>query len=1130
MSEKKRVKTRWRATATLLAILGVCLLAISVAGSGVLSSPAAPPVAGQAKEKKEDIFNGKFSSKDISLDVNQTVDVSFTMHPTMDAPDTVIKLDIPDDFVKVVKGNTVWKGDVKKGETVKLDFSLVAIQDIDTTLKLDVKAQPLGKDYDYSYYLHFGTSGAKYDKSKGGKLKKISLEGAAPASPGVIKPPLDPSPKPETGPSSEPSSESSSAVASADSTSGPQTPGAGQIEIKGQLQYLNEDGGYSPARYTLVWLRDEDLFGDEWVESQWTDGDGRYDFIVSNDDGFLQGGRDPYVQYYAEGQWGWIGKDGSDNTYFWSDYKTGDDVPSGYVHDYGVRVPTSANESLQAGDAVFTELQWVYWAGTSWERPTKVTVNWPIEDWPHSHGDNIHLPDKATAGWDHVTVHHEYGHSIMWTLYGNSWPDGAVFSSHWVTMEGNLQAAWTEGFAEFMQCAVDNDANNLQSVGQNIETNDWYNEHDAGDMDGANVEGEVASILWDINDPTNTSDNDGMSWGFDDIFWVLQSGDAGVDDNPNSPLDFWDDWLSRWPDLTTSAGPLSTTYWQYGIDKDYYSPTGGSIVINSGAAYTTSRTVSLALSASDYGSGIKEMRFSNDWGSTWSSWLPYATPYSYYMPSAGDGYKFVDVQFRDYTGKTTTAGAIYSGITLDTVAPTGSISINSGAASTNSTAVTLNLTYADATTGVSQVRYSNDGVWDTELWMAPSATKAWTLTSGDGTKTVYYQVKDHAGLVSSYSDTITLNTNGSVSVNSGATYTTTRMVTLSLTPPNPVSADLVMIANEPSFTGRPWISFSATKDWWVTGGEGGKTVYVKYKDNAGNISEVSIDTITLDYTKPTGSISIEGGASYINFQTVALSLAADDITSGMDQMMIANNPSFTGAAWEAYSSTKIWALLAQDGYNTVYIKYKDKAGNISGAYSDVVFVDSKAPTGSISINSGADYCISRQVTLTLSAADAVPSSGITYIMLSNDASFAGSSWVPFATSKSWWLSSGDGAKTVYYKIKDKSGNISQVYLDSITLDSKAPTGSVVINNGDAATISRQVTLTLTATDPFPSSGVPYVMISNDPAFTGAAWVAYAPTKSWWLTTGAGAKTVYVKYKDMVGFESIAYSDSIQYAP
>ena len=97
-----------------------------------------------------------------------------------------------------------------------------------------------------------------------------------------------------------------------------------------------------------------------------------------------------------------------------------------------------------------------------------------------------------------------------------------------------------------------------------------------------------------------------------------------------------------------------------------------------------------------------------------------------------------------------------SNIELDKTAPTGAISINSGASTTSSTSVTLSLTYADALSGVNQVRYSNDNTWASVVWENAAATKAWNLTSGDGTKTVYYQVRDNAGLISTFSSTITL--------------------------------------------------------------------------------------------------------------------------------------------------------------------------------------------------------------------------------------------------------------------------------------------------------------------------------------------------------------------------------------
>jgi hypothetical protein len=51
-------------------------------------------------------------------------------------------------------------------------------------------------------------------------------------------------------------------------------------------------------------------------------------------------------------------------------------------------------------------------------------------------------------------------------------------------------------------------------------------------------------------------------------------------------------------------------------------------------------------------------------------------------------------------------------------------------------------------------------------------------------------------------------------------------------------------------------------------------------------------------------------------------------------------------------------------------------------------------------------------------------------------------------------------------------------------------------------------------------------ISNDSAFTGAAWETYTTSKTWTLTSGSGTKTVYAKFRDAAGNASAAVSDTI----
>lgn len=95
----------------------------------------------------------------------------------------------------------------------------------------------------------------------------------------------------------------------------------------------------------------------------------------------------------------------------------------------------------------------------------------------------------------------------------------------------------------------------------------------------------------------------------------------------------------------------------------------------------------------------------------------------------------------------------------DTTPPTGSVVINGGAAATSSRAVTLTLSATDSGGSVVGMRFSNDGkTWSSEIPYA--ASRQWTLTSGDGLKTVYANFQDASGnwMSSPVSDTITLAT------------------------------------------------------------------------------------------------------------------------------------------------------------------------------------------------------------------------------------------------------------------------------------------------------------------------------------------------------------------------------------
>ncbi|HPO13231.1 MAG TPA: DUF5011 domain-containing protein [Candidatus Hydrogenedentes bacterium] len=121
-----------------------------------------------------------------------------------------------------------------------------------------------------------------------------------------------------------------------------------------------------------------------------------------------------------------------------------------------------------------------------------------------------------------------------------------------------------------------------------------------------------------------------------------------------------------------------------------------------------------------------------------------------------------------------------TGVVLtDLVAPSGSVLINGGVASTNSVSVTLSLSATDNSGTVSKMRLSNDGAtWNS--WETFITGRSWTLLPGEGLKSVSVQFQDSVGNNSqSFSDTIYLDTTAPVitilgdnptTVNTGTVY------------------------------------------------------------------------------------------------------------------------------------------------------------------------------------------------------------------------------------------------------------------------------------------------------------------------------------------------------------------------
>jgi hypothetical protein len=135
----------------------------------------------------------------------------------------------------------------------------------------------------------------------------------------------------------------------------------------------------------------------------------------------------------------------------------------------------------------------------------------------------------------------------------------------------------------------------------------------------------------------------------------------------------------------------------------------------------------------------------------------------------------------------------------------------------------------------------------------------------------------------------------------------------------------------------------------------------------------------------------------------------------------------------------------------VFARARDLAGNVS-AYSagdTSTTVDTEPPQGSLTIDGGAQYAASPQVTLGLSAVDAT--SGVAAMSLGNDEASLGS-FEPYTTTQPWTLAPGEGVKVVYAEFKDGARNTSGIVSDTIVLTQTPPSGNLTINGGSLETV------------------------------------------------------------------------------
>jgi len=320
-------------------------------------------------------------------------------------------------------------------------------------------------------------------------------------------------------------------------------PDPGQIMVKGYWYYQDRAGVNQPLRDARIEIWDADSSGDDLLATTYTDNSGYYasDNISNTTD--EEGGQDIYVRVFSTDDRSVSVTDfsASDDLYYF-DTPVQNDVADGEV-DLGIYVLDDANNrmawyiyDLIANDA------FDFLANVGWQNLTNLQVRWSPTNTSkgtyYRPGSSIDL--LAGDRWDSDVFLHEYSHFVMYKIYGDSLPPSPDCYNHFWGSDSSLGCAWTEGWANFLQGAIQNDKFYDDTEDQKLHIDFEIPKPSAEHPED---EGAVAASLWDIFDPVAEAEiwddiGNGINGSSNNGIWSIVYGDG-----PNDFLEFLANWI-----------------------------------------------------------------------------------------------------------------------------------------------------------------------------------------------------------------------------------------------------------------------------------------------------------------------------------------------------------------------------------------------------------------------------------------------------------------------------------------------------------------------------------------------------------------------------------------------------------
>jgi hypothetical protein len=412
---------------------------------------------------------------------------------------------------------------------------------------------------------------------------------------------------------------------------------------------------------------------------------------------------------------------------------------------------------------------------------------------------------------------------------------------------------------------------------------------------------------------------------------------------------------------------------------------------------------------------------------------------------------------------------------------------------------------------LTKIEVSIDG---NRTWRNVTGNSSWymELVLPENSTTIWVRVTDVAGDSITTSARVEVDTTpptGGVLINGGDAAAPDQDVTLSFDATDHYGVAKVMIDDYPDFPDGYWRPYARSVPWHLPWGEGPKTVYAKFMDRNGWVSEVVSDTILLDTNPPVGSIVIDDGAEFTNSTGVALTLVATDLT-GVSDMLIGEASGLSFAKWRPFQRSVGLDLTPGDGPRYVFAAFRDPLGHVSVPVQDSIILDTTPPTLDLTIEGGTPFTNRLDVQVGMAVTERFRA---TLLQIGDGPDLSAAPRLPFVPSLVWRFGEGDGTKTFYARAWDAAGNVGPVAMATIVLDTVPPVVGISINGGAGLTGSRTVSVTLAVTDDLQATTM---WLGEDPALQGAWPLPFATPTVWTLSEGDGPKTIFARVVDAAG--------------